>query len=324
MKSRLYLFLVLLLIQITGFASLYTSNRPQIIPRYDMQKYDARIEHIYTTLRREPTDNMAERISIISSNFLGQPYLLGATGEGPDAEFDKGPLYRIDAFDCTTFVEMTLALAQANNLQQFKSIIKKVRYKNGIVSYVDRNHFISADWNENNIKNGYIKDITDQFSVPYKVVDTQIDKPDWYKKLPMSIIKTFTPLTQQQANVLLSKLHAKAKQVKVVQGHVKYIPFSELYSNKNGVIVPNKKVFAQIPSGAIIEIVIPNRNLIDVIGTDINVFHMGFAMRTAQGLMFREASEIEKHVVDVPFIKYFQGYYLATHGLGGISIKSVV
>lgn len=324
MRSRAYILLILLLMQVTGFAAADMYNQPQVIRRYDMHNYDSKIDQIYGALRVSKPATMAERIADISGDFLGQPYLLGATGEGPDAEFDKGPLYRTDAFDCTTFVEMTLALAQAKNLPQFKTVIAKVRYKNGHISYVSRNHFISADWNKNNIKNGYMKDITSQLGVPYKVAYVRINKPDWFEKLPMGTLKTFVPLPPQQAIVLLRQLHARAKQVQVAQGQVKYIPLSELYTEKRGMLMPNKKVFAKIPSGVIIEFVIPDFNLTQSIGTHLDVVHMGLAIRTPQGLMFREASKIKMRVIDAPFVRYFQRDYVATQGLGGISVKAII
>ena len=74
-------------------------------------------------------------------SFLGVPYMNSPLGEGvmPDSD----PLIRFDAFDCTTFVETVLAGGDVNKLN-------KIRYKNGNVGFLNRNHFIESDWLINN------------------------------------------------------------------------------------------------------------------------------------------------------------------------------
>ncbi len=39
---------------------------------------------------------------MVSEEFLGKPYILGALGEGPKARYDQFPAYRVECFDCVT------------------------------------------------------------------------------------------------------------------------------------------------------------------------------------------------------------------------------
>jgi hypothetical protein len=182
-KGALKLLLILTFIITPVYAA-------QIIPRYQMENYNKNIEKLYKA--NIPTK---DKIAQYSQSFLGKPYYLGALGEGPNGQFDKDPLYRTDKFDCMTFVSTVLALVESKNLREFQKNIKKIRYKNGKVSYLNRNHFASVDWNKNNIKNGYLKDITRRF--PVAVAVANINKPMWYKK-KADTIKYFTKLSPSQ------------------------------------------------------------------------------------------------------------------------------
>lgn len=283
----------------------------QVIPRYQMENYNKNIEKIYKA--NIPTN---DKIVLYSKFFLGKPYYRGALGEGPNAQFDKDPLYRTDKFDCVTFVSTVLALAESNNLTEFQKNIKKIRYKNGKVSYLNRNHFTSVDWNKNNIKNGYLKDITPRFAV----AETNINKPMWYKMLKPNTIKYFTKLSSTQEKELINDLHALSKNTQVEKSTISYIPLSKLFINNK----PNTYLFNQIPSGSVIEIIRPNWDLTKIIGTHLNVSHMGLAIRTEKGLMFREASSSKKwgrKIIDVPLITYLRNNNRSDMG---INIQQII
>ncbi len=95
------------------------------------------------------------RIDYLTAEFVaaGYPYIAEPLGEGSDALYNQKPLYRLDAFDCTTFIETILALAttQANKndsitLKNFQNKINAIRYKDADISFYNRNHFPSGDW----------------------------------------------------------------------------------------------------------------------------------------------------------------------------------
>ena len=108
---------------------------------------------IQEELRRihQQTASLPQRVEAVSELFLGAPYKHGALGEGPDGEFDRDPLIRFDAFDCTTFVETVMALSLDSDLNSAMRTLQKIRYKDGQIGYATRNHFIELDWVPNNV-----------------------------------------------------------------------------------------------------------------------------------------------------------------------------
>ena len=77
----------------------------------------------------------------IGEQYLGKKYILNPLGEEKTPDTD--PLIRSDAFDCTTFVETSLSKGNVNKLT-------KIRYKDGKIDFLNRNHFIESDWLYNN------------------------------------------------------------------------------------------------------------------------------------------------------------------------------
>lgn len=282
------------------------------------------IYQLYHNLNANPTSDVTSRVEWISSQFLGKPYLLGALGEGEDGRYDQFPLYRMDAFDCETFVDTVLALALSNDSKQFKDCINQIRYQNGQVSFINRNHFTCLDWNQHNQQKGFIKDITTTIlnqrkqSVA-KYAHALINKPAWYAHMPMTIIRLNTPSPVEQAT-RLNALKREGNQLQLATSIVPYIPFSVLF-DKNG--KPNKYLFNQIPNAAIIEIVRPNWDLTKEIGTHLNVSHLGFVIRKQDILFFRQASSTYNSVVDIPFIDYLAAARKSPT-IKGINIQTVV
>lgn len=295
----------------------------QIIPMYNMQSYTDEIQGLYSTIPASHSQNIIERIKADSVYFLGKPYLNGALGEGPTGEFDQSPLFRIDAFDCLTYVSTVLALVKADNVAEFEGNIKKVNYRNGVVSFINRNHFTQIDWNQTNVKNGYLKDITEEIldaqGKKLAVISkTLINKPQWYASLS-DRIKLLKPIPEKQAEVLLHALHAQGKTMHVEESCVPYIPLTALFDAKGDA---NLNIFMQIPDASIVEIVRPNWDLRKIIGTHLDISHLGFAIYTPQGLMFRNASSLQGKVADVSLIGYLKKY-LDSPTIKGINIQVI-
>ncbi|WP_242602215.1 N-acetylmuramoyl-L-alanine amidase-like domain-containing protein [Legionella nagasakiensis] len=254
-----------------------------------------------------PISDMATRLEIISAKLLGKPYLLGALGEGSKGRYDQYPLYRMDAFDCETYVDTVLAVAFANNVSQFKQCIRKLRYRNGHVSFIDRNHFASLDWNKNNQQQGFLQDITTTIknkknqSVA-KSANALIDKPGWYQHFTYNNIRLSDVNTKEQGK-RLNELKRKGRQLQALNASISYIPLSALFDSSGKA---NEYLFKQIPNAAIIEIIRPNWDLREKIGTCLNVSHLGFAFWKQGTLMFRQASSIQNHTVDVSLIDYLR------------------
>jgi len=195
------------------------------------------------------------------------------------------------------------------------------------INFTNRNHFTSVDWNKTNNLKGYLQDITrtikNQRGQPIALVaQAKIDKPGWYQHQANDAVAHHNypglpPLSIQEKQQRSSQLREFAKHAQPVISKVKYVPLTELFA-KDG--RPNMYVFQQIPSGSIIEIVRPNWNMHNRIGTNLNISHLGFAVRTQQGLMFRHASLTTKKVSDVRLINYLR-QYLKSPTIKGINVQ---
>jgi hypothetical protein len=266
---------------------------------------------------------MTERINWISGHFKGTPYVLGSLGEGPKARYDQFPRYRVDAFDCDTYVNTVLSLALANSFDAFKECLRYTRYKDGKLTYIQRNHFTSIDWNKNNQNRGVLRDITldikDNQNHPVALnAYALINKPGWYDFKSTDTIR-LQNTNDQEKNNRLSELKDKGKKLNIVPSNLPYVPLTVLFDHDKA----NKKLFSQIPNGAIIEIVRPNWNLHEQIGTNLDISHLGFAIWDKDVLYFRQASSQFGKVVDTPLIEYLDTARKSPT-IKGINIQVVV
>lgn len=289
-----------------------------ILP-YDMKNFDQVIQQRLTVFPKHRL-SPAQRHDLISRSFLGQPYILSSAGEGEKALFDQNPLYRTDAFDCMTFVNVVLALDASQSLDDFKKNYLKINYANNLVNFESRLHFASPDWNGKNQKNDFLEDVTEQLFPNQVLVDEIIiDKPEWFKRLTDERIQSLKPLTPDEVKQKLDALHAKANEVRPEIAKVTYLSLNQLFDEKEQ---PIKAQFAKIPDYALIEIVRPHWDLRKQIGTYMNISHMGFAVRKNGVLNFREASSLEKKVIDIPLEKYLHNY-LHSQTVRGIHIEKI-
>lgn len=166
----------------------------------------------------------------IGRKYVGAKYVSDPLGEEKAPDFD--PLIRTDAFDCTTFVETALANGDVSKLN-------KIRYKNGDVDFLNRNHFIETDWLPNN--SDLLQDVTSNYGKT-EIRDVIIDKQNWFK----IVHGLDTDFPKQHATL-------------------RYIPYSEL-----NVIKPDKSLIVLFISG--------KSEKSGKIGTDLAVVHMGFLL----------------------------------------------
>lgn len=268
---------------------------------------DDAIQQLYHSLNLHPNSAMPARLDAISAQFLGKPYALGALGEGATGYYDQYPLYRTDAFDCETYVDTVLAIAITDNLNGFKQCINQIRYRDGHVSFINRNHFTCLDWNNNNQREGIVSDITTTFrDSNHKPVaqfaEATIDKPSWYSHFPMQIIR-IPHLDATQKMTRLQSLKQKGQQLPRTLSRIPYLPLTALFDKEGQV---NYTLLRQIPHAAIIEIIRPNWDLSQQIGTHLNISHLGFVFWQQGTLIFRQASSTYGKVIDVSLIDYLR------------------
>lgn len=284
---------------------------------------DADITRLYHSINTMPNNSVIDKLAWFSAHFKGRDYLLGALGEGMHARYDQYPLYRTDAFDCDTYVNTMLALALSDSLSSFKKCINLLRYQSGSVAYWNRHHFTSLDWNKSNQQLGILKDITtsihdknNQSVARYS--STLIDKASWYQKKELSSIR-LTQATDRLKKQRLAELQRKTSHLEPRLSRIAYIPLDVLFTKEGA----QQDLFAQIPDGAVIEIIRPNWDLKKQIGTDLDVSHLGFAFWHHNQLYFREASSQYGLIIDVPLIDYLQ-QAKASPTIKGINVQQVL
>ena len=159
--------------------------------------------------------------------FVGARYLNSPLGENvpPDAD----PLIRFDAFDCTTFVETVLADADLNRLN-------RIRYKDGAVDFLSRNHFIESDWMNNN--SDVVENVSSQYATT-KIHSVTIDKQNWFQ-----VVYGIDIVAEPQ------------------RIDIEYIPYK--YAQD-----------IQITKTLVVLFVADNPKFRDTIGTDLAIVHMG-------------------------------------------------
>lgn len=304
---KIFSFLNLRTLLVSGFSVLFLMNSSYGVSERDIKK-------LFKSSRQR---SAKEKIQIFGTAFLGVKTGLGPLGEGKEGKFDKDPIYRFDLFDCTTYVETTLALSLARNFSDFKNIVKDIRYERGSVSFLKRNHFISLDWIPNNTHSGFVRDSTKSLFPNISLMAiAQIDKKSWYRKKTTSDIQGQKTLSRQQKGVLLKKLNNLGRNFRVTKAQIPYVPLKALFKNPN--------LLKRIPNNSIISIVRPNWDLKKVIGTNLNVSHQGLAIIKNGTLYYRHATSSEsKKVIDTTFKEYFKRY-LNSPTVKGVNILEVL
>ncbi len=93
------------------------------------------------------------RAAAATAPLLGVRYAASPLGEG--AGEDPDPRFRLDAFDCVTFVETALALGSAASLDEARRAMDDLRYRSR-VQLADRLHEVVSQWLPGNLEKGWI------------------------------------------------------------------------------------------------------------------------------------------------------------------------
>ncbi|MBJ7536717.1 N-acetylmuramoyl-L-alanine amidase-like domain-containing protein [Marinomonas transparens] len=266
------------------------------------------------------SSSVGTKVESLSATLLETPYGDGSLGEGENGLYDKDPLIRFDVFDCTTYVEAVLAGAISTSIDDFMPNLMALRYRDGKVSFMARNHFPSADWIPNN--QGLLTDITKVVAGGAMMVgETVIDKAAWYQKMGKDRLKCDDE-SSADCDGLLSKLHAEGKAFSPQTATIDYVPLGAVYLDikEDKWAGINQALLDRIPTGSIINMVRPDWQLTKWIGTNMNVSHQSIAIRKDGRLYLRHASLTHKKVTDEDFIEYFSTY-LAGSSLKGFNVQ---
>lgn len=254
------------------------------------------LKSLYVVAAQEglSTAPLAKKIEYFSAKFLKKPYLGGALGEGVNSPFDSDPLYRFDAFDCTTYVETVMALALADSPRHFLETLKHIRYQGGKVSLFTRNHFTSLDWMPNAEGLGFLKDQTRVLAAGKAMtLTTAIDKRKWYESQAVSMVKS-TDFISEKVQYIQEKTKSFSPEVV----HLPYIDKSDF--------LQNPRMLLHFPKAGVVNIVRKNWNTREAIGTDLDISHQGIFFERNGEIIFRHASfkKSSQFVVEVPLLDY--------------------
>jgi D-alanyl-D-alanine carboxypeptidase/D-alanyl-D-alanine-endopeptidase (penicillin-binding protein 4) len=97
-------------------------------------------------IARLPSGSLPERVEAASRQLMGRPYLLGPLGEGDSILGEAKPRFRLDAFDCVTYLETSIALAKSQDTTDLLARMDSIRYLQGKVGWRTRDHFFEGDW----------------------------------------------------------------------------------------------------------------------------------------------------------------------------------
>lgn len=262
-------------------------------------------------------DSLPAALDVVSQRLLGVPYKLGVSGEGRLDSYDQDPLWRLDALDCTTYLETVMAISVSGNHGDFLRNLFAIRYENGRVSYVARNHFPEVDWIANNERAGYVRDLTRElFPELVRSTSLVISKARWYLgKTANDIEPKRRPLAIRER--LAAELRAQAGRYKDQAVTLDYLPMHAFFVKNphNRELEPNHEVLRRIPHASIFNIV---REGWAPGGHSLGISHQGFIVQKADGTYMRHAS-INKQVMEDRIDLYFKRF-LNSSTIRGINL----
>lgn len=125
--------------------------------------------------------SLPKRIVHLARKNIGQPYELYLLGEMPFEAYDPQPIYCLGKSDCVVYAEHTYAMALSHDWPSFMRMLQRIRYRDGQLGVVTRNHYTEADWNISN--RWLVEDITPQLAGDDAVTFVQkIDRAGFFKK----------------------------------------------------------------------------------------------------------------------------------------------
>jgi len=240
--------------------------------------------HIQDELRRihHEAAPLPARVEAISALFLGVPYKLGPLGEGASGAFDRDPPIRFDAFDCTTFIETVMALALESDLEAATRTLQKIRYKDGQIGYATRNHFIELDWVPNNVRAGYLRDITSDIAGRNAVkIRKSVSKRRWYQRKSLASLEGSFSENEKKSQLL--ELRRLGRGLPDQRATLTVLPLKSL-----------PLALAKIPSGTIANLVHADKRYKDTV-----VSHQVLLIKKSDGWYVRHAAS-DKTVEDDP------------------------
>lgn len=211
---------------------------------------------------------LPQRLTAVSQRFLGTTYAVSPLGEGDG--YDPDPRVRYDAVDCLTFVEETIAMCVEPTVTALLPTLDRIRYAEDRVDYGQRNHVMEAQWLPNNVKKGFLIDVTKKYGGALTKTATKVlDDAAWASKSGAGLM--LKPEQQARGEFALDVIPADQA-----------LP-----------------VLKQVPEGTVLVVVRADRPHLVT-----RITHVGFLIHDKKGLAMRHASRTFGRVVDEPLSAY--------------------
>lgn len=263
--------------------------------------------------------DFSSRLRAICQYFKGRPYQLWCVGDGERGKFNQKPQYRTDYFDCMTYMNTCLALAFSKDILSFKTNYRQIQYRQG-ECWFERNYFFESDWVSHNQRQGFISrssaDVSSLLKKPIYSASTIIDKPAWIRCHQLKDIFLLN-YSDQVAHDRLSHLHAGASSYEPEENYLPYVALGDLLNS-------SLKCVLNMPP-QVVAMVRPNWQVEDLIGTRLNVSHVGLLLpdKAGERWCFFHASSDLSRVVEVDFIEYLQFCHDKIPQVAGVSFFSI-
>lgn len=143
-------------------------------------------------LTAEKNLTISEKINFLSDYFMGTPYNLTCTGDGPYALLEAWPLVNFKQTNCMAFCEHVLALSISDSWDHFFDNLQQIRYRDGLIGMKTRNHYTMADWLPQN--SWLLQDVSARVGGKYtKQVTRTISHRTFFKRKGMSDMRDVLP-----------------------------------------------------------------------------------------------------------------------------------
>jgi hypothetical protein len=151
---------------------------------YERPLYTFKPDEVDQYLRwvRATYPDLRERIVHLGRKNIGQKYDIYLLGEYPYEVYDDQPLYCLDRSDCVVFSEHTYAMALGHDWKSFFDTLQDIRYKDGEVGIVTRNHWTLAVWNDSN--QWMVEDLTEQQGGggQWSTIHQNLKRNEWFMR----------------------------------------------------------------------------------------------------------------------------------------------
>lgn len=116
-----------------------------------------KVVRLLSQAARQPADS--DRVTWFARQLCGLPYVAKTLEKNDDERL----VVNLRQFDCTTYVETVLALTRCairnkRTFADFCTELRHIRYRDGVVDYVNRLHYFTS-WIEENKRQGVVEDI---------------------------------------------------------------------------------------------------------------------------------------------------------------------